>query len=465
LHAKASRVYHNVRQGKLSPQDAARLVYVLTMISKLIEAAKQEPEEDRSTAALLLEIREVGTMKAQEDGTETTEAIQKEHEVKGYAGRFGAGLPRISDGSFLFLQHMISKMQEVNGGSRIGIVFNGSPLFSGGAGSGESNIRKWIIENDMLEAIIAVPDQLFYNTGIFTYIWVLTNRKTAERKGKVQLINAVSERFYQKMSRSLGNKRNEIGDGENGKPDQIGEITRIYGDFRNNDTRRVVVNGNAEDVFVGKIFDNADFGYWRVTVERPLKLNFQADEERIGRLDDETAFANLAQSKRKGAAGREEMEAGRQLQADIRAMLQTLDSGKLYKNRDAFDTDLKAAIRGSGPKISPPLKNAIMKALSERDETADICKDGKGNPEPDIALRDYENAPLKQDISDYFEREVRPHVPDAWIDANKTVKGYEISFTRYFYKYKPLRSLAEIRANIPALEEETDGMIREVLNG
>ncbi len=391
--------------------------------------------------------------------------IEKEHAVKGYAGRFGAGLPRISDGSFLFLQHMISKMQEVNGGSRIGIVFNGSPLFSGGAGSGESNIRKWIIENDMLEAIIAMPDQLFYNTGIFTYVWVLTNRKTAKRKGRVQLINAVSERFYQKMSRSLGNKRNEISDGEDGKPDQIGEITRIYGDFKHNDTRKVITNGNVEDVIVSKIFDNDDFGYWRITVERPLRLNFQANAERIGRLDDETVFANLARSKRKDAAGQEEMEAGRRLQAGIKTMLRTLGGGKCYKNRDGFDADLYAAIRRSGCKISAPLKNAIMKALSERDETADICKDGKGSPEPDTALRDYENIPLKEDISEYFEREVRPHVPDAWIDESKTVKGYEISFTRYFYKYKPLRSLAEIRADILALEKETEGMIHEVLNG
>ncbi len=391
--------------------------------------------------------------------------IEKEHEVKGYAGRFGAGLPRISDGSFLFLQHMISKMQEVNGGSRIAIVFNGSPLFSGGAGSGESNIRKWIIENDMLEAIIAMPDQLFYNTGIFTYVWVLTNRKTAERKGKVQLINAVSERFYQKMSRSLGNKRNEIGDGENGKSDQIGEITQIYGDFKHNDIRRDATNDKAEDVIVSKIFDNDDFGYWRITVERPLKLNFQANEERINRLHDETAFANLAQSKRKGAAGQEEIEAGRQFQAGISAMLRTLDSGKCYKNRDEFEVDLQAAIKGSGLKISVPLKNAIMKALSERDENANICTDGKGNPEPDTSLRDYENVPLKEDISEYFEREVRPHVPDAWIDESKTVRGYEISFTRYFYKFRPLRSLAEIRADILALEEETEGMIHEVLKG
>lgn len=181
--------------------------------------------------------------------------IQKEHEVKGHSGRFGAGLPRISDGSFLFLQHMMAKMTARNGGARLGIVFNGSPLFSGGAGSGESEIRRWIIENDYLEAIVALPDQLFYNTGIFTYVWILTNRKSARRKGKVQLINATE--FYVKMGRSLGNKRNEIGDGEDGKPDQIGEITRIYGDF-------------AEGRLC-KIFDNDAFGYWRITVERPLR--------------------------------------------------------------------------------------------------------------------------------------------------------------------------------------------------
>jgi type I restriction enzyme M protein len=272
--------------------------------------------------------------------------IDEEHDELGFGGRFGAGLPRINDGSFLFLQHMISKMNPSNGGSRLAIVFNGSPLFTGSAGSGESNIRQWIIENDMLEAIIALPDQLFYNTGISTYIWVVTNRKEKKRKGKVQLVNAVS--FFQKMSRSLGNKRNEI------SSSQIEEITKIYGAFK-------------ESEFC-KIFDNSDFGYSRVTVERAL-------------LDE---------------------------------------------------------------KGKPVL-------------------DKKGNPKPNAELRDSENIPLKDNIQEYFEREVLPHVPDAWIDETKTKIGYEINFTKYFYKYHPLRSLEEIRSDILALEEETEGMLKGVL--
>jgi type I restriction enzyme M protein len=238
---------------------------------------------------------------------------------------------------------MISKMKK--DGSRIAIVFNGSPLFTGGAGSGESEIRRWIIENDWLEAIIALPDQLFYNTGIFTYIWVLTNNKEPERKGKVHLINTTSEEFYSKMKKSLGNKRHEI--------DNIEEITRIYGDFTENK--------------YCKIFDNRDFGFWEVTVERPLR------------------------------------------------------------------------------------------------ENGEIVTDRKGNPKPDTSLRDKELIPLKEDINVYIEREVKPHVPDAWVDESKTRKGYEINFTKYFYEYKPLRSLEEIKADILALEEETQGMIEEVI--
>ena len=279
--------------------------------------------------------------------------VKKEHEKKGYGGRFGAGLPRISDGSFLFLQHMISKMKPTDGGSRLAIVFNGSPLFTGSAGSGESEIRRWIIENDMLEAVVALPDQLFYNTGILTYFWVCTNRKEPKRKGKVQLVNAVS--FFKKMSRSLGNKRNEISDQD------IEEITRIYGNFRAGK--------------YCKIFNNSDFGYSRVTVERPL-----------------------------------------------------IEDGKVVTNK-------------------------------------------KGNPKPDSNLRDYENVPLQkrktessfEDIEEYMEREVLPHVPDAWVDHKKTKVGYEINFTKYFYEYKPLRSLEEIRADILALEKETDGLLAEVV--
>lgn len=384
--------------------------------------------------------------------------VKKEHKNQGYGGRFGAGLPRISDGSFLFLQHMLAKRKEDDKGSRVAIVFNGSPLFSGGAGSGESNIRQWIIENDWLEAIVALPDQLFYNTGIYTYVWILSNRKPPERKGKVQLINAVS--FYQKMSRSLGNKRHEIGDGDEGKPDHIADITRIYGAFEHD---AMITDESGEPVPVSKIFDNEDFGYWRITVERPLRLNFQASPERIERLNEETAFKNLAKSKKKGEAGKKEIAAGKVEQAQIKAILGQIDGTKLYKNRDEFEAALEEAAVAADYKLYASTKKAILSALSERDESADICTDSKGNPEPDSSLRDYENVPLKEEIAAYFAREVQPHVPDAWIDESRTVKGYEISFTRYFYQYKPLRPLAEIREEILALEKDMYGTLAEVL--
>jgi len=300
--------------------------------------------------------------------------IQKEKDNKGLAGRFGAGLPRINDGSLLFLQHMISKMKA--DGSRIGIVFNGSPLFTGQAESGESNIRKWIIENDWLDAIIALPDQLFYNTGISTYVWIVTNKKAAERKGKVQLINATGKkdeeliaegkrdlnRFWEKMTRSLGNKRKYIP--ENGDEKGIGLITKIYGDFEENE--------------FCKIYSNEFFGYWRVTVEQPLK-----------------------------------------------------------------------------------------------DKSGNIETDKSGNPKSEKNLRDYENIPflkkdengnlVKQTINEYFEREVRLHLPDAWIDESKTKIGYEINFTKYFYEFKPLRPSADIKADILALELETVELEKKVL--
>ncbi|MGR3309284.1 MAG: type I restriction-modification system subunit M [Candidatus Brocadiales bacterium] len=258
-------------------------------------------------------------------------------------GRFHAGLPRISDGALLFLQHMISKME--SRGSRIAIIFNGSPLFTGDAGSGESNIRKWIIENDWLETIIALPTELFYNTGIATYIWIVTNRKPKRRRGKVQLINAVD--YYKKMRKSLGKKRNYITD------EQIKEITDIYTCF--------------EEGEKCKIFDNDDFGYTKFTVERPLN-----------------------------------------------------DNGR-------------------------------------------VVSDKSGRPKPDTSLRDYEKIPLKGNIDKYFVQEVRPHVPDAWMDRSKDKVGYEINFTKYFYKYKPLRSLEEIKADILTLEGETEGLIKEIL--
>ena len=311
------------------------------------------------------------------DWKKAQKIITDEHTNLGYAGRFGAGLPRINDGSLLFLQHMIAKMKpSENGGSRIGIVFNGSPLFTGQAGNGESNIRKWIIENDWLEAIIALPDQLFYNTGISTYIWILNSHKSAERKSKIQLINATGSkdeelmktgkrdynRFWEKMPRSLGNKRKQIP--ENGESKGIGFITKLYGDFE-------------ESEFV-KILPNEFFGYWRVTVEQPDKN----------------------------------------------------DNGNIITGRD-------------------------------------------GKPKADTSLRDYENIPflqkapngqlIPQSIEEYFEREVKPHLPEAWVDESKTKTGYEINFTKYFYEFKPLRSLTEIKADILALEESSLELEKKVL--
>ena len=234
--------------------------------------------------------------------------IRDEHEKIGMTGRFGAGLPRVSDGSLLFIQHMISKFRQDGTGSRLAIVFNGSPLFTGSAGSGESEIRRWIIEHDWLEAIVGMPDQLFYNTGIATFVWVVTNRKPRNRKGKVQLIDATG--FFVKMRKSLGNKRNEIGDGTNGKPDQIGEITRIYGDF--------------EESEFSKNFDNEDFGYWRITVERPLRLNFVVVDERLTRLKESARFPRLAESRKKGAAGQMDAQDGKRLQNAILKALEAL---------------------------------------------------------------------------------------------------------------------------------------------
>ena len=365
------------------------------------------------------------------------EEIVKEHEKLGMNGRFGAGLPRISDGSFLFLQHMISKMRPENGGARLGIVFNGSPLFSGGAGSGESEIRKWIIEQDMLEAIIALPDQLFYNTGISTYIWIVTNRKFKDRKGKIQLINAVG--FFKKMARSLGNKRNEISD------EHIAEVTKIYGVFKNGE--------------FCKILPNEYFGYTRVTVERPLRLNFQASPERITRLDQQSGFFNLAKSKKKGKEGVKEIEEGELLQKEIKKSLAKIGANKIFKNREKFIDTLEEG----GLKLKAPVMKAVLAALSETDETADICMDKSGNQEADTELRDAENVPLQDNIDDYFKREVLPHVPDAWMDRSKDKVGYEINFTKEFYKYTPLRSLEEIRKDILALKKETEGLMGEVL--
>lgn len=371
--------------------------------------------------------------------------ILDEHEKQGFDGRFGPGTPRSSDGQLLFLLHLVSKMKPVTAenpqGSRLAIIMNGSPLFTGDAGSGESEIRRYVLENDLVEGIVAMPNDLFYNTGIATYIWILTNNKAPLRKGKVQLVNAVD--FSKKMRKSMGSKRNEISE------DQINEIVRLYGDFK-------------EGEYV-KVFDNEDFGYAKVTVERPLRLNFQVSEERIEKVVEEKGFANLATSKKKGDAGLAEIEAGKELQTQIIAVLRKLAREKVYKNRDEFTKVLKEALKVANITVGAPVLKAILAGLSKKDETSDVCMKNKTDIESDSDSRDTESVPLKENIEDYFAREVLPHVPDAWIDETKTKVGYEIPFTRQFYKYTALRSSAEIMDEIRELEVEIAEMLKKVM--
>ena len=378
------------------------------------------------------------------------EAVCAEHE-RGMAGRFGPALPRISDGQLLFLLHMLAHMKDPkDGGSRMAIIMNGSPLFTGDAGSGESEIRRWILENDRLEALIALPEQLFYNTGIATYVWVLTNRKTPERKGKVLLIDATS--FWTPMRKSLGDKRREI------PREKADEIIRLLREYK-----------EGENV---KIFPSTHFGFRKITVERPLKLNFQASPERIARLEGEKAFQNLAQSKKKGAMGIKEQTEGQKQQEELRKLLGSLPN-TLFKNREEFEKSLKAALKKADLKLPATAVKAIFSALSERDETAAICRDNEGNPEPDPDLRDTESVPLSESIESFFAREVKPHVPDAWIDTAKRdakdgkvgIVGYEINFNRYFYKYTPPRPLEAIESDIRAIEGDIVRMLAEVRGG
>lgn len=380
--------------------------------------------------------------------------IEDEHHRLGYAGRFGAGLPRKSDGQLLFLQHMLSKMTNTGEGSRLAIVFNGSPLFTGDAGSGESEIRRWIIENDWLEAIIALPTDMFYNTGIATYIWVLTNRKEPRRKGKIQLIDATE--FYVKMRKSLGNKRNELSD------EDISKIVHIYGDF------------DLEENEHSKIFPNTEFGYRKITVERPLRVNYAITEERLENVRSETAFQNLAVSRKRNPKEKaQEEKEGKEKQEAIIEALKTIPAGPdngIYYNYKTFEELVDEVLEKQGISITRSVRNAILRGLSERDESAPIMTDNKGNPIPDTNLRDYERVPLGEDIYGYFEREVKPHVPDAWIDESVVDDkdgevgkvGYEISFNRYFYKYQPPRPLEEIEAEIHEVEARIAKQLAEV---
>jgi type I restriction enzyme M protein len=345
-------------------------------------------------------------------------AIVDEHKNLGYAGRFGPGLPRVGDGSLLFLMHLLSKRKPVEqGGTRIGIVLSGSPLFNGGAGSGESEIRRWILENDWLEAIVALPTDLFYNTGIGTYVWILSNHKAPERRGKVQLIDASDQ--HSPMRKSLGSKRKQMAQS------QIDEIARWYDE---------IAEGRHS-----KVFDTTDFGYRRITVERPLRLRFEATESSLG------AYA--------AAKGADE-----------------IDRFQALLGRGAFNS-LVAFLAAAGvKKLGKAARKAVLDALGTRDPDAEPVPDVDGKPMPDPELREFENVPLKQDIRDYFMRDVQPHVPDAWIDEGKIdekdgqvgVVGYEINFNRYFYTYVPPRPLEVIDAELRAVEAEIAALLSEV---
>lgn len=360
--------------------------------------------------------------------------VTDEFEQRGFAGRFGPGLPRVSDGSLLFLLHLISKMQPVKGGeggSRLAIVLSGSPLFTGGAGSGESNIRQWIIENDLLDAIIALPTDMFYNTGISTYIWILDNNKPTRRRGKIQLINAVD--MYGKMRKNLGSKRKVM------REKDIERICHLYDSFRNQ-------HATDEHDGYSKIFAGEDFGYSTITVERPLQLRFTPTEDHIDEVLAQKSISKLKDGEK----------------AAVRAALTAL-IGWEWNDRDEFVTELKDALRKAGiTKPSAPLVKAIWSTLGEQDDEAVIVTDSKNRPEANPALRDTENVPLTEDIGEYFAREVLPHVPDAWIDHEKTKVGYEIPFTRHFYRYAPPRPLEEIQHDLRILASEVQAMLSEV---
>ncbi|PZS31229.1 MAG: restriction endonuclease subunit M [Pseudonocardiales bacterium] len=351
--------------------------------------------------------------------------VRKEAAERGEHGRFGHGLPGVGDGQMLFLCHLASKMRAPkDGGGRAGIVLNGSPLFSGSAESGESEIRRWLLEADLVDAIVALPVNMFYNTGIATYVWILDNAKPEERRGKVQLIDGSG--FWTKLRKNLGSKNRELTQAD------IDKIAELYDEFE--------VDGERS-----KVFDTSYFGYWKITVERPLRLNFAATSERIERALSEKAVAKV----------------GEDTVTKLGTALETLGS-EVDRNRPSFNAKLGKALGAAGVVLPVPARKAVLNALSVRDETADICLDAKGKPEPDVSLRDTENVPFSDTIEAYFAREVLPHVPDTWIDPVKTKIGYEIPFTRVFYRYVPPRSLDEIDADLNTLVGEIMGLLQEV---
>lgn len=356
--------------------------------------------------------------------------IQKEHEKRGFDGRFGAGLPRVNDGALLFLQHMWSKREDVKPkehkeGSRLAIVFSGSPMFTGGAGSGESEIRRWLLENDWLEAIVALPESMFYNTGIGTYVWVVTNRKEKRRKGKVQLLDARdvwTAGGSEDSKRSLGDKRRHM------TVAQIDEVVRLYGKF--------------EEGPRSKIFDNADFGYTRVTIERPLRLRYQMTTDDKARFLD--AFPHLLD--------------------DVQAVDKALGRESRLDWQATWD-EIEALLKKRGSRWKATEQKLFRSVFTQREAKAEpVPAGGHGSGfEADADLRDFENVPLTEVVEAYFEREVKPHVPDAWMDRNKDKVGYEISFNRYFYVFTPPRALHDIDRDLQQAENDVLRLLREVV--
>jgi type I restriction enzyme M protein len=381
--------------------------------------------------------------------------VQKEHEKRGFDGRFGAGLPRVNDGALLFLQHMWSKREDVKPkehkeGSRLAIVFSGSPMFTGGAGSGESEIRRWLLENDWLEAIVALPESMFYNTGIGTYVWVVTNRKEPRRRGKVQLLDARdvwTAGGSEHSKRSLGDKRRHM------TIAQIDEIVRLYGQFEHGLTQPQAFGQEDSDprsndaqaarsaVAKSKVFDNADFGYTRVTIERPLRLRYQMT------TDDKARF----------------FDACPHLLDDVQAIDQLLGREPRLDWPATWD-GIEALLNKRGSRWKATEQKLFRSVFTQRDAKAEpVPTGGRGSGfEADADLRDFENVPLTEDVEAYFEREVKPHVPDAWMDRSKDKVGYEINFNRHFYVFTPPRPLSEIDADLKAAEDEVVRLLREV---
>ena len=360
--------------------------------------------------------------------------IVRRHDKAGQDTPWGAGLPRVNDGSLLFLQHMMEKFEDVDPnaqkyGSRAAIVFSGSPLFAGGAGSGESEIRRWVIERDMLEAIVALPDQMFYNTGIGTYVWIVTNRKAKEREGKIQLVDA--RQAWIPMRRSQGDKRRKIGEGKAlegddraDEPDQIADIVRLFGRFEENDK--------------SKLFDNEDFGYTRVTIERPLKLRYRMT------VEDKALF----------------LDAAPHLLGDMQLIDKAIGR-EPHLDWNGVWSSIEKLLKKTGSRWKATEEKLFRAVFTVKDARGTAVQNGSGL-EADADLRDFENVPLKDDIDAYFKREVLPHIPDAWMDRTKDKVGYEINFNRHFYKFTPPRDLAEIDADLKEAEDEIPRRLREV---